>query len=89
MKRICGRMNCFKCTYPDCINDGPPSLREIAIIESHDKLVQCLYPYDIAAKQKKKKHRNDTEKQKQYRKEHREDYVRRMREWRKRRREGK
>jgi len=39
MRSICNRQ-CFRCKHPDCINDEPPSLKEIAIIEADNRYVQ-------------------------------------------------
>ena len=39
MGRICDK-RCFVCKHPDCINDDPPSLKEIAIIEADDRYVR-------------------------------------------------
>ena len=41
MNAVCNR-RCFKCRHADCINDAPPSAREIAIIEADDRYVQWM-----------------------------------------------
>lgn len=51
MRRGC-LMNCFNCIYPDCINDSPPTMKEIRIIESHDKYVKSLYLTDEQRKRR-------------------------------------
>ena len=41
MAKVCS-MCCFICKHPDCINDEPPTLREIAIIEADNRYVQLM-----------------------------------------------
>lgn len=88
MKRLCNKQ-CFKCKYSDCINDGPPSFKEIQIIESHSRFVRDVYGTDDNPLPKKKKtHKYNREYYMKYRKTHKGDYARRLKEWRERMKEG-
>lgn len=94
MAKICSMM-CFMCIHPDCINDEPPTRREIAIIESDDRFVRFMQRpieerLDILERRAKQRreYRRNSERKRQYRKEHQAQQRENVRRWREKRRKG-
>lgn len=92
-KKVICSMHCFQCRYPDCINDEPPSLREIRIIESHNRYVRDTYLTDAERKKRdlkraewRRRYNSETVKKKTA--EERKKASERTKAWRKRLREG-
>ena len=94
MPKVC-RKDCFRCVHPDCINDEPPSLKEIAIIEADDRYVRWSRLTDEEKQQRKtwkeyNKRYNETHKEEidQKRKAKSAMNYERTKAWRERRRAG-
>lgn len=96
MKWICDK-RCFQCKHPDCINDQPPSLSEIAIIEADDRYVRYWQRTDADRERLK----NSREYRRKYVKDNHETVTAKRKDektkalayertklWRKKRREG-
>ena len=94
MAKVCN-MRCVECRHADCINDDPPSMREISIIEADDRYVRWSR---LTAEQKQqreiwkqyRKKYDAAHKQQRLEKRRAEKQQRAAREkaWRERRRSG-
>ena len=94
MPKVCS-MCCFICVHPDCINDEPPTQREIAIIEADDRYVRFMQkPFEERleilerrAKQRRE-YRADSSVRLEYRRRSKEKQREYLRQWREKRRKG-